>query len=154
MWPRHRPPRRPAPPRWADDDGRPRARILVEHPDPVAQDVLATGLRQRGYAVVTCGGPRADGMTEVTCPLLEGERCPGVDGADAIVSALPLSSGPERAIVRRIAEDPGTGPILLETSRRHVAESLGDVDVHGTVLPLTVDRVVRALDELEASTVD
>lgn len=72
-------------PEWPGARDRPR--LLVE----------ATGgrwhaesdARRAGYQVVTCPGPAA--RSGRPCPLLSGGSCPLVDGADAIVLALPPS---------------------------------------------------------------
>lgn len=45
-----------------------------------------SALDASGYEVITCGGPAHRGTAG--CPVLEGERCPLVDGADAVVVAL------------------------------------------------------------------
>lgn len=45
-----------------------------------------SALDASGFEVITCGGPVHRGT--VGCPALEGQRCPLVDGADAIVVAL------------------------------------------------------------------
>lgn len=128
-----------SPPQWLETENR-RPRVLVEHPDPAAQDVLARDLRRRGYEALTCGGPRAAGDARARCPLLLGERCPAVDGADVVVSGLPLSGSVERRIVQRL---PGEGRQVIVEASRQQAESL-DVDV--MALPrLTRRGVARAV---------
>jgi hypothetical protein len=60
------------------------ARVLVEAAGHRWSRTSA--LDASGYEVVTCGGPAHRGTAG--CPVLEGDRCPLVDGADAVVVAL------------------------------------------------------------------
>lgn len=64
-----------------------------------------------GFEVVACAGP---GAGRARCPLLCGERCPLVDGADVIVMT-PATTGPDwdevRAAHRR--DHPGV-PVVVE----------------------------------------
>lgn len=149
MWGR-REPERQAPPAWPADEPARGPRVLIEHPDPAAQDVLARGLTSRGYEVLTCGGPRAAGRTEVSCPLLRQEACEAATDADVIVSGLTLRSIPERMIVRRLARTPGRGHLVLEAGESEAIELLGSVSADDYVTSLTVDHLVAALDRVMA----
>lgn len=148
MWKRHREIERQAPPAWPSEERGARPRVLIEHPDPAAQDVLARGLREHGYDVVTCGGPRAAGMTEVSCPLLRQEPCEAAIGADVVVSGLSLHSTPERMIIRRLTQDARVGDLLLEASEREAVEILGPEHAEDVTAPLTVGGIVSALEQL------
>jgi RimJ/RimL family protein N-acetyltransferase len=79
-------------------------RLLVEVPG--ARWSGTATARAAGYEVIACPGPRGDGEpgSASTCPLLRGERCPLVDGADAIVVALP-------------ADDPTTADLVAGHQR-------------------------------------
>ena len=122
-------------------------RVLIEHPDPAAQDVLARGLEKHGYEVLTCGGPRAAGCTEVSCPLLWQESCGAVDGADVVISGLSLHTAPERMILRRISQAPGAPQLVLEATPGDAAGLL-ETSADGYVTPLSVSGVVEALERL------
>jgi RimJ/RimL family protein N-acetyltransferase len=71
-------------PSWPKDD--PRPRILVEAAHGAWAGERAA--RAAGFDVRTCRGPR-DGTD---CPLLRGDGCPLVDGADAVVTLLPAAA--------------------------------------------------------------
>jgi hypothetical protein len=139
--------RRQRVPHWPMDREHASVRVLVEHPDPLAQHILAVGLRELGYEVVTCGGPTAEGLTKVSCPVLRQEACPAVDGADVIVSSLPIG-GPEGIIVRRIAKDPGAPPIVLEATTWQISQYLEDVVAACSVYPLSVEVAANAVSEV------
>jgi hypothetical protein len=143
---RQGPERDPAP-TWPQGGGS-QPRVLIEHPDPEAQQGLAEGLRARGYAVLTCGGPRAAGVTDVSCPLLRQQHCPGVDDADVVVSGLPLANALERTIIRRIARSPGDRSLIVQMAPDDIEEHSSEWDVDATVAPLTVASLLRALEEL------
>lgn len=61
-----------------------RPRILVEHAYGELELAYAEALRQAGYSVAVCPGPRQDER----CPLVCDTGCPLVDGADLIVSGV------------------------------------------------------------------
>ena len=147
---RHRDPERALAPTWPQRDGS-QPHVLIEHPDPTTRQVLADGLQTRGYAVLTCGGPRAAGMTEVSCPLLRQQHCPGVDGADVVFCSLPLRGVLERVIIRRIARNPGDRSLIVEAAPQEAEKYLDEVLVDGTVAPLTVANVATALGELDSA---
>ncbi len=119
-------------PSWPEK-GPERPHVLVAEPHSRWADESAA--RAQGFDVRTCPGP--DGPRP-HCPVLEGRPCPLVEGADAIVFALP-------------AEDPRSAEILADHRRRHpdleivmTGEALGadhPCDAAGAVL----DRLVAAL---------
>ena len=81
---------------WPEDSGRPR--VLVEDPDGAVLWAYTRILDEAGYDVVGCQGPTgADGgaLARRCCPLLVGEPCPLVAGADVVVSTTSLPQGAE-----------------------------------------------------------
>jgi hypothetical protein len=82
----------PKPWPWRD-----RPRVLLEHEDPLAASHWALRLARRGYAVGICHGPH-DGAA---CPLVAGDGCPAVEGADVVVSALSAEHEAVVAALRR-----------------------------------------------------
>lgn len=139
----------PSWPRFDDDD---LPRVLIEHPDPAGQQVLADAFRRRGYATLTCGGPRGQGAGAVGCPLVDQGACPAVDGADVVVSSLQVGGGLEGRIVGRIVADPLAPPLLLEAPAWQVEQAR----LPGTVAALhfpfrSADAVVDRVDVLVAT---
>ena len=103
-------------PRWPRFDDGHRPRVLIEHPDPLGQQVLADAFRERGYEALTCGGPSAHGATMTQCPVVMGDHCPAVDGADVVVSSLQAGQGVEARVIQGIVADPIGPPLLLEAT--------------------------------------
>src|SRR5918995_680108 len=68
-------PNRPGPP-W---------RLLVESPDPGLAIFNFDAFRDAGFEVTVCGGPDAHAGE---CPVVRGERCPLMAGADIVLFDL------------------------------------------------------------------
>jgi GNAT superfamily N-acetyltransferase len=115
------------PPRWPPQQtGR---RVLLEGgsghwPTEDAADAA-------GYEVIACAGP---GTCPRRCPLLAGEPCPLVDGADAVVM-VRSTTGPTWDRIRAAHRDQHPDlPVIVESGSRSdgpgvveaVAERLGD----------------------------
>lgn len=140
-------------PHWPGERREQALRVLVEHPDPVALDHIARGLRARGYEVVGCGGPDPAGPVHtLSCPVLNGQVCPAVDGADVIVSGLAVEGSSEGLIVQGIAENPGSPPMLVEATDWQVQAAFGDPEALTHRYPLgSVDDVATAIEDLRES---
>lgn len=107
-----------AAPAWPPDAGHPR--VLVEGSSAGWPGVARAS--EGEMSVIVCPGPERGRMRP--CPLLQGDHCPLVDGADAVVVALPRSARSAGPLLAAHARDhPGT-PIAV-TRRLH--------DVHGDV---------------------
>ena len=65
---------------------------------------VAEDLRAEGFEVVTCGGPPRDHPER--CPFVAGERCPLIDGADAVVLVRSEDDDPVVSAYRRRADAP------------------------------------------------
>jgi hypothetical protein len=63
---------------------------LIENPDRAVLWGYGQTLREAGYEVATCTGPAGDDVNRVRCPLLEGDPCPLVRGADVVLSTCDL----------------------------------------------------------------
>lgn len=70
-------------------------RLLIEddHPTLVVSDYSV--FRRAGFEVALCSGPS---VSSGECPLLRGETCCVLEGADAVLHALPESTGVADAI--------------------------------------------------------
>lgn len=140
-------------PDWPDVSGSERMRVLVEHPEPAARHELTRGLREHGYEVVGCGGPNPSGAASpVSCPILDGEACSAVDGADIIVSSLNVNGAREGLIVRRIAEDPSSPPLIVEATDWQVEEARLKADALVHHYPFgSIEQVVEAIEGLRGA---
>ncbi len=133
------------PPRWPE--ARVGVRVLVEHPEPLVRDRLERELRERGYEVLSCAGPRPDREGAVSCPLLHQEHCPAVDGADVVVNGLLLQNASTRMVLRRARTQHPSLPVIVEAPGQVVEDHDGDLaDAH--LYPLSVERLTELLDEL------
>ncbi len=141
-----------AAPHWPRLGDGERPRVLIEHPDPVGQQVLAEAFRARGYEALTCGGPLAHGAAMTHCPILMGDPCPAVDGADVVVSSLQAGQGIEARVIQGLVADPIGPPLLLEATGWQLAQADLAGPVEARCYPFqspdrVVDRVGRLLDE-------
>ena len=61
--------------------------VLVVHPNAAVAWDRAAALELAGYAVETCTGP-----SDTACPIVDGQACPLLDRADALVYDSALGS--------------------------------------------------------------
>ncbi len=109
----------------------PRPRILVESERP--RWFAERELREAGFDVAICSGARVS--TEY-CPVLNGEPCPLVEGADAVIVALPPDDPrTDELITAQRVVHPATRLLAGFTSdldgtqhRRSGSELLNDLD--------------------------
>lgn len=139
-------------PRWPRFGDGQRLRVLIEHPDPLGQQVLADAFRERGYEALTCGGPSAQGATMTHCPVVMGDPCPAVDGADVVVSSLQAGQGIEARVIQGIVADPIGPPLLLEATGWQLQQADLAGPVEARCFPFqspakVVDRVAQLLEE-------
>lgn len=129
---------------WPDRRGE--ARVLVENPDGAEQWALQSLLAAAGYDVAVCAGPNA--ARKVRCPLVEGDRCALAEGADVVLSSLPLSQQASRAVIRSLRAQVPDTPVIVEVSAPRAefyAETLEGCSVER--LPMTAERVRRAISQ-------
>lgn len=88
-----------------------RPRILIEDDHPALAISDFSLFEQAGFDVAYCSGPGDD---QAACPLLRGQRCPLVAGADAVLHGLDPALG-VAAIIGR--QRPGL-PVVAERRRR------------------------------------
>ncbi len=99
-------------PVWTDPHEAPR--VLVEAPS--GRWHAEEAVRAAGFSVITCPGP--DAMAPGRCPVLSGDPCPLVEGADVVVVALHPDRPTTAALLAGhrchgggqgvVVEDPGT----------------------------------------------
>ena len=124
-------------------------RVLIEHPDPVARDTLANAIRGHGYEVVACGGPEPASEPAASCPLTFGASCPGVEGADVVVSSLAIDVPTEGLVVRKLLEGGADRRIVLEATDWQVAQlPVSSEGPYQHLYPFTVGRVLLELETL------
>ena len=116
-----------------------RPRVLIEDDHPALAVSDFSLVEQAGFEGAFCSGPGAD---PAACPLLQGQPCPAVAGADAVLHGLDPGLGIAAAIRRRY---PGT-PVVAE-QRRLPDGSLPAVPDGCTPLayPCSVQGQIRAL---------
>jgi hypothetical protein len=129
-----------------------RARVLVEIPDGAELAAHASVLRDAGYDVAACAGPsledRDTGQERRMCPLVSGERCRLVDGADVVVSAMSLVDA--RDIV---AAHAAGGRTLVVEGASNVLERDRELLGGATLVPepVTAERLIAAVEQANAS---
>lgn len=79
--------------------------------------------RQAGFELRMCPGP--GGVAE-NCPVMRGEPCPMVDGADVVVSMLPDDDLTEEILERHRCTHPGL-TIVVPGDEFDVGEGVGDL---------------------------
>jgi hypothetical protein len=118
---------------WAPRTDRPR--VLVENPDRAELMAHADILREAGYDVAVCSGP-SEGKDRKACgcPLLEGEGCTLVAGADVVVSTASLTGSDD--ILAALREE-GSLPVVFEVSPPDLAR-YEEMAPSATLLPQPV----------------
>lgn len=84
-----------------------RPRVLIEDGNPALAISDFSMFERAGFDVAFCSGPQRDPSA---CPLLRGQRCPVVAGADAVLHGLDPKLGIAAAIRR---QSPCT-PVIVE----------------------------------------
>ena len=128
------------------------ARVLVEVPDGAELAAHAAALRDAGYDVAVCTGPSIEesemGSERRTCPLVAGERCRLVDGADVVVSSVSLVDARDILGVHA-----SSGRTLVVEGASHALERdrelLGDARL--VPEPVTAERLLAAVEQAYAS---
>jgi hypothetical protein len=103
-------------PPWPQDEHR-RGRILVESRN--GRWGGETRLREAGFQVAVCPGPRSRPASD-PCPLLVGEPCELVDGADVVVHDLSPNEAAHRRVAAALATFAGATPVVTREPGRPV----------------------------------
>jgi hypothetical protein len=88
-----------------------RSRLLIEDGRPALAVSDFSVFRDAGFDVAFCSGPAGD---PGACPLLRGQRCALVDGADVVLHGLSPGLGVAAAIRRQRPEL----PVVVEQPRQ------------------------------------
>jgi RimJ/RimL family protein N-acetyltransferase len=119
-------------PGWGGDRGRPRVLIETDR----SRSVLEEPLQRAGFDIALCNGPCRSGKV---CPVLRGERCPLVEGADVVVVDLPDDQVAAELLRSEQVIHPGVRLVAMSQPDRVEHPRLGPVEV--------VDRVRQLLAE-------
>jgi hypothetical protein len=133
---------------WPARSGK--SRVLVENPDRADLLAHADILRDAGYDVAVCSGPTVvEGERACGCPLIDGQGCALVEGADTVVSTASL--GQSHEILAALSAT-GTLPIVFEAPAPSF-DQFRDVAGSATLLPQPVTDVSlrRAVAGAEAA---
>jgi hypothetical protein len=88
-----------------------RPRVLIEDDHPALAISDFSMFEQAGFDVAFCSGPDGD---PAACPVLHGQQCPLLTGADVVLHGLDPALGVAAAIGR---QSPGV-PLIVEQHRR------------------------------------
>lgn len=116
------------------------ARVLVEDPDGAEQWARTSILTQAGYDVAACRGPGATGPPR--CPLVEQGTCAMAEGADVVLSSLPVTQRASREVIRSLRTRLPDTPVVVEAPHAQAtlyADALEGCQVEAT--PLTQGRL-------------
>ena len=116
-----------------------RPRVLIEDDHPAAAISDFSLFEQAGFDVAFCSGP---GRDQAACPLLQGQACPVLAGADAVLHGLDPNLGVASAIRRH-----RPGVPIVTAQRRRADGSLPPVPQGCTphVFPSSVKGQIEAL---------
>lgn len=92
-----------------------RPRLLIEDGRPALAISDFTLFRDAGFDVAFCSGPGSD---LADCPLMRGQRCMLVDGADVVLHGLDAGAGVAAAIRRQRPEL----PVVVEQRRQQAVQ--------------------------------
>ncbi len=121
-------------------------RVIVVHHDIDIGDQEVDSLRRLGYDPIGCSGP-----TGGSCPVLRGEHCPAIHGADVLVYDVwsTSESGGGRTLIEGLREMHPEIPIVL-TAPGMELDWVEEEGIH-KVVPLvgvpTAERLDAAIKE-------
>jgi hypothetical protein len=134
------------PPTWGPRGTK--ARIVIENADPAEQWAEDRILREAGYEVLTCAGP--DSLAGRPCPVVLGTDCPGVAGADVVVSSLRVEKDGGRAVITGLRARYPDIPLVVDAPPAAVADHADALEGCHVIFPLTARTLVEAVDTVLA----
>lgn len=119
---------------------------MVEHEDPGWRWAASERLTSAGYEVACCGGPRV--LPRQRCPVVAGEPCPLLDGADVIVNGLGITTTAARAVLTAVHAQRPELPVIVElpTSRFDDLEAMAP-GCRPVAFPVGPKHLARSVDE-------
>ena len=121
-------------------------RVLVVHHDIDLEDQQVDTLRRLGYDPVGCAGPSG-----TSCPIMRGEDCPDVAGADVLVYDVwsTTESGGSALLVKNLREMHPDIPLVLSAPGMELdwVETEGPHKVVPLVGVPTAERLDAAIKE-------
>ena len=128
-------------PIWVGREG---PRVLIEASDFTKLYALRNILSERGYSVLTCGGPEA---TDDRCALVDFDHCDGVARADLVVHSMRPQDPRNREVLRAIRQKYSGTPVVVEAPRPYVEKHAEDFDGCIVVFqPMTRRTLMEAVD--------
>lgn len=104
-----------------DQVTRTRPLVVVESGRHEAREAMVRSLREVGFDVATCPGPRQ--LHAGGCPLVDTSNCPQVERASAVVYDLDLDDPDDREILLSLRARYPQLPVVVElptgAARRH-----------------------------------
>lgn len=124
-----------------------RSRILLENPDGAELWVHADILREAGYDVASCSGPRTEnGRGQTVCPLVSGEGCPLAAGADVVVSTTRLTDSREIIATLRAGGSPAVLVEGTQAELEQASDAIGDAPT--LTLPINARELLTAVEQI------
>jgi hypothetical protein len=121
-------------------------RVVVENEDASWQWAATRILETAGYEVACCGGPKH--LPHQRCPLVAGDRCPLIEGADLVVNGLGISDPANHAVLSALRTDHGRIPVIAEIPTPQVARLHAEIPGCRTVpRPVGPGDLVAAVDD-------
>lgn len=119
--------------------------LLIESGDRNIAEADRSILSAEGFEVALCFGPCT--ARGILCPLAEGQECPLVRDADAILCLYSFARGPDfTAHVAKLRERYGDVPVCVEVPlpyvKRYEAALAGCTVLHAPVTPYRFMRAV------------
>jgi hypothetical protein len=93
--------------------------VLIEEPDGAEAFAYWHLLRDNGYVVEWCPGPKSP--LGGRCPLVSCGHCELVERADVVVSSLGIDNAPSRNVLGALRDLHPEIPVIVGASRREFA---------------------------------
>jgi hypothetical protein len=125
--------------------------VVVENEDASWHWAATRILETAGYEVACCGGPKH--LPDQRCPLVAGDRCPLVEGADLVVNGLGISDPANHAVLTALRAQHGEIPVLAEIPAPQIARLDAEIPGCRTVpRPVGPGDLVAAVDDVLCGT--